>query len=98
MTNMPGRGGVSVVRWLPSVACHGNCEPSKDTHQETNHTSGIRPETEAGPRRLASGGEDNFHPRHGPWLYYYGTSDASRNAGVNRMLSLTQAFGTVPTR
>ena len=27
MANMPGRGGV-FVGWLPSVACHCNCEPS----------------------------------------------------------------------
>lgn len=35
---------------LPGVARQGNCKPSKDSHQETNHPCGIRADTEAGTK------------------------------------------------
>ena len=43
MTNMPGRSGVFAV-WLPSVACHGNCEPSMRNPPQ------YRGQAEAAPR------------------------------------------------
>jgi len=50
MTNMPGRGGVGTIGRSPSGARQGNCKPSKDSHQETNHPCGIRADTESGPK------------------------------------------------